>query len=87
MSLINTQGHYDTVFTLSALLTKIKWYCNFSFSICDQEVILACCYLVVHRSVSYAHSITFDISKDRVVQDFEQLPGKVNGGLGEIVDL
>lgn len=40
---------------------------------------------VVHRSVSYVHSITLDTSKDRVVQDFEQLPGKVNGGLGETV--
>lgn len=90
-SLINM--HYDTVFTILALLTiKVKWYCNYSFFYTRVgSIIIVVKYWPFQRDVSYVHSITFDISKDcRMVKDFEQLPvllfaGLVNGGLGESV--
>ena len=45
-------------------------------------------YWTVQRSfINMCIHMTFDTSKDRVVQYFEQLPGNVNDGLGETVNL
>lgn len=86
-SLINMHKILHTIFTLFALLTRrVKLYYYNHYTRSESKIIVK--YSTVQIIfINMCIHMTFDTSQDRTVQDFEQLPGKVNDGLGETVNL